>query len=130
MQEIIGEIIEYGDVEAEVMITNKPLLFNWVDINTGVVNQEDSEMNGKSVTGKILVVPCFKANIDMWRLYGLCKKGLGPVGLISPRVADDYMIVGAILSKLPFIHKVDTEKIKNLQDGQRVKIIGNRVLIP
>jgi predicted aconitase with swiveling domain len=126
---IYGQSVVAGDVDGELLITRKPLLFNWVDMDTAIVNQADSELNGKCLTGKVLIVPCFKANIDMWRYAALCKKNLGPAAILTSQIADDYMIVGSILTKTPLIHLIDAGKLESLRDLQKVTIRGNAVIL-
>lgn len=128
VREFTGQTVVPGEVEGEILITSQPFYFNWVDLDTGLVSQAGNELDGKSVTGKILILPSFKANIDMWRLYRICRRGNGPLGLVTPRLADDYMIVGSILADLPLIHLVTPDPIKELQDGQRVKMVKDAVV--
>lgn len=122
VQKFTGQTIVPGEVEGEVLVTSQPFYFNWVDLDTGMVNQAGHQLDGKSVSGKILVVPSFKANIDMWVLYRICLRGNGPLGLITPRLADDYMVVGSTLANLPLIHLVVPNPIEVLSDGQRVRM--------
>lgn len=129
MQVFHGKSIVAGIAEGESLVTAQPLYFNWVDLETGEVRQAGSNLYKKSVTNKILIVPSFVCNIDMWKLYRICLHQKGPIGIITPLLSDDYMIVGSILVDLPLVHLVSPDPIASIREGQRVRIDNDTISV-
>ncbi len=127
MEELIGRIIYKGKTEAEALTTMQPISFyGGVDPNTGVVIEKGHELQGISVKGKILVFPQGKGStVGSYTLYRLKKNGAAPAGIVN-RECETIIAVGAIISEIPCVDKVDITKIKS---GSRVRIENDTVTI-
>ena len=127
MEQLKGRIIYKGKAEGEALTTKQPISFyGGVDPNTGVVIEKGHELQGQSVKGKILVFPQGKGStVGSYTLYRLKKNGAAPAGMIN-KECETIVAVGAIISEIPCVDKVDISKIKN---GDRLRVENDSVII-
>jgi uncharacterized protein len=127
MEQLKGRIIYKGKAEAEALVTSMPISFyGGVDPNTGVVIEKGHDLNGVSIKGKVLVFPQGKGStVGSYTLYRLKKNGVAPAAMIN-RETETIVAVGAIISEIPFVDKVDVSKFKS---GDRVSVEGDVVTI-
>jgi hypothetical protein len=125
MEQLKGRLISKGKGEGEALATSMPISFyGGVDPNTGIVIEKGHELQGQSVKGKILVFPTGKGStVGSYTLYRMKKDGTAPAGLIN-KECETVVAVGAIISEIPCVDKVDISKIKT---GAKV-IIENGVI--
>ena len=111
--EMKGRIIYRGEAESEALTTTQPISFyGGVDPNTGVVIEKGHELHGVSVKGKILVFPQGKGStVGSYTLYRLKKNSVAPAGMVN-RECETIIAVGAIISEIPCVDKVDISRIK------------------
>ena len=111
--ELKGRIISRGTVQEQALVTSMPISFyGGVDPNTGEVLEKGHELQGKSVKGKILVFPTGKGStVGSYTLYRLKKNGMAPAGIIN-RECETVVAVGAIISEIPCVDKIDISKIE------------------
>jgi len=127
MEQLRGRIIYKGKAEAEALATNQPISFyGGVDPNTGFVIEKGHELQGVSVRGKILVFPQGKGStVGSYTLYRLKKNGAAPAGMIN-RECETIIAVGAIISEIPCVDKVDISRIRT---GDKIQIENDTVSI-
>ncbi len=127
MEQLKGRIIYKGKAQGEALVTAMPISFyGGVDPNTGVVIEKGHELQGQSVKGKILVFPQGKGStVGSYTLYRMKKNGTAPAAMIN-RETETIVAVGAIISEIPFVDKIDVSKIKV---GDKISIDGETVLI-
>jgi len=127
MEQLKGRIIYKGTAEGEALVSEMPISFyGGVDPNTGIILEKGHQLNGQSVKGKILVFPQGKGStVGSYTLYRMKKNGTAPAGMIN-RECETIVAVGAIISEIPCIDKVEISKIKT---GDRVSIQGDTVNI-
>jgi predicted aconitase with swiveling domain len=127
MEQLKGRIIYKGKAEGEALVTSMPISFyGGVDPNTGVVLEKGHELQGQSVKDKILVFPQGKGStVGSYTLYRMKKNGTAPAGMIN-KECETIVAVGAIISEIPCIDKIDTSKIKT---GNKVSIENDTVSI-
>ena len=127
MEQLRGRIISRGKGEGEALTTTQPISFyGGVDPNTGIVIEKGHQLQGISVKGKILVFPQGKGStVGSYTLYRMKKNGVAPAGMIN-RECETVVAVGAIISEIPCVDKVDISKIKS---GDRVKIENGTVTL-
>ena len=123
MEQLKGRIIYKGKGEGEALVTSMPISFyGGVDPNTGNVIEKGHELQGQSIKGKILVFPQGKGStVGSYTLYRMKKNGTAPAGMIN-RECETIVAVGAIISEIPCVDKIDTSKIKTgdcvtIEDG-------------
>jgi predicted aconitase with swiveling domain len=127
MDRLKGRIIYKGKAQGEALVTTMPISFyGGVDPNTGIVLEKGHELQGVSIKGKILVFPQGKGStVGSYTLYRMKKNGTAPAAMIN-RETETIVAVGAIISEIPFIDKVDISKIKT---GNRISIENDAVVI-
>jgi predicted aconitase with swiveling domain len=127
MEQLKGRIIYKGKAEAEALVTNMPISFyGGVDPNTGVVLEKGHELQGQSVKGKVLVFPQGKGStVGSYTLYRMKKNGVAPAAMIN-RETETIVAVGAIISEIPFVDKIDVTKFKT---GDSIKLENDTVSI-
>jgi len=125
--ELKGRIIYKGKAEAEALVTSMPISFyGGVDPNTGVVIEKGHELQGISVTGKVLVFPQGKGStVGSYTLYRLKKNDVAPIAMIN-RECETIIAVGAIISEIPTVDKIDISKIKT---GNKVVVENETITI-
>ena len=125
MEQLKGRIIYKGKAEAEALVTTMPISFyGGVDPNTGIVLEKGHELQGQSIKGKILVFPQGKgSSVGSYTLYRMKKNGTAPAAMIN-RETETIVAVGAIISEIPFVDKIDVSKIKT---GDKVAIENENV---
>jgi predicted aconitase with swiveling domain len=125
--ELKGRIIFKGIGEGEALVTSQPMSFyGGVDPNTGEIIEKGHDLQGKSVKGKVLVFPTGKGStVGSYTLYRMKKNGTAPAGIIN-KECETIVAVGAIISEIPCVDKVDISKIET---GDRVHIENEVVTI-
>jgi predicted aconitase with swiveling domain len=125
--ELKGRIIYKGKSEGEALATTQPISFyGGVDPNTGTVIEKGHELQGQSVKGKVLVFPTGKGStVGSYTLYRMKKNGTAPAGIIN-RECETVIAVGAIISEIPCVDKIDISQIKT---GNRVRIENDTVTL-
>jgi predicted aconitase with swiveling domain len=127
MEQLTGRIIYKGKATGEALVTSMPISFyGGVDPNTGVVLEKGHELEGLSIKDKILVFPQGKGStVGSYTLYRMKKNGTAPIGMIN-KETETIVAVGAIISEIPFIDKIDTTKIKT---GNKISIENETITL-
>ena len=127
MEQLKGRIIYKGKAGGEALVTSQPISFyGGVDPATGVVIEKGHELQGQSVKGKILVFPTGKGStVGSYTLYRMKKSGTAPAGIINGE-CETVVAVGAIISEIPCVDKIDISKLKT---GDQVQIEKDSVSI-
>lgn len=125
--EIKGRVIKNGFAAGEALKTNEPIsFFGGVDPETGIVIEKGHELEGKTVSGKILVFPYGKGStVGSYILYRLKKNNKAPIGIIN-QYCEPIVAVGAIISNIPTVDKID---ISLVETGDYVEINKETVII-
>ena len=119
-----GRKISKGLAEGEVLKSTSPISFlGGIDPKTGVVMDKNSNAFGKSVKDKIFVFPMGKGStVGSYVIYQLKKNGTAPLAIIN-KEAETIVSVGAIISDIPMIDKIE---IDNIEEGKTVKVDGDK----
>ncbi len=127
MTELKGRKIRGGIAEGEALVTTQAIsFFGGVDPNTGKVQEKGHELEGKSISGKILVLPQGKGStVGSYAIYRMKKQGTAPLALVLSE-CESIVAVGAIISEIPCVDKIDIKKIKN---GQKITINGDKATV-
>jgi len=125
--ELKGRIISKGVVESEALVTTQPISFyGGVNPETSEILEKGHELQGKQIKGKILVFPTGKGStVGSYTLYRLKKGGVAPAGIINAE-CETVVAVGAIISEIPCVDKIDISKIST---GDTVRIENEVVTI-
>ena len=114
-------------MEAKALTTSQPISFyGGVDPETSEILEKGHELQGKYINGKILVFPTGKGStVGSYTLYRLKKGGVAPAGIINSE-CETVVAVGAIISEIPCVDKIDISKIET---GDTVRIENGSVTI-
>lgn len=120
-----GRVIKEGRAEGEALVSHDAIgFFGGVDPETGLVVEPGHELEGRSVSGKILIFPRGKGStVGSYTLYRLRKKGLAPAGIINTQ-SEAIVAVGAIIANIPMVDRIDISCIKT---GDEIAIKGDMV---
>lgn len=115
-----GRTISPGKVEAEALVSREPIgFYGGIDAQTGVVIEKDHELEGKKVSGKVLVFPFGKGStVGSYVIYGLKKNGVAPAAIVN-KETETIVATGAILAGIPCVDGID---IQNIESGDRLRV--------
>ena len=127
MEQLKGRLISKGNAQGEALVTCQPISFyGGVDPNTGIVLEKGHELQGQSVKGKILVFPTGKGStVGSYTLYRMKKNGNAPAGIIN-KECETVVAVGAIISEIPCVDKIDISKLKT---GDKLQLENDNVSV-
>ena len=116
----MGRKIFGGVAEGEVLATSEDISFyGGCDPETGVIVEKGHELEGQSVSGKILVFPTGKGStVGSYVLYALSKAGKAPLAIVN-QSTDPVVAVGCIISEIPTVDQINIEELKT---GQKVRV--------
>ncbi len=119
-----GRKIYQGQVEGEALVTAMGIsFFGGVDPETGQVVEKDHELEGQSISGKVLVFPTGKGStVGSYTLYRLKLAGLAPLAIINTE-CETITAVGCIISEIPCVDKIPIEQLKT---GTKVVVDGEQ----
>jgi predicted aconitase with swiveling domain len=118
-----GRKIYKGIVEAEAIVTKEGISFyGGVDPDTGKIVEVGHELEGESITGKVLVFPTGKGStVGSYTMYRMMKNKTAPAAIINKEI-DTIIAVGCIISEIPCVDKID---INNIKTGQNLVVDGS-----
>ncbi|MFA5049784.1 MAG: DUF126 domain-containing protein [Candidatus Micrarchaeia archaeon] len=120
---IYGRMISTGIVAGEVLISKDPISFlGGVDPKTGIVIERGHSIEGKCIADKILVFPRGKGStVGSYVMLQLRKNRVAPTGIINLE-AEPIIAVGAIISKIPMLDKLEKDPYEFLKDGTIIEL--------
>jgi predicted aconitase with swiveling domain len=118
-----GRKIYKGIAEGEAIVTKDGISFyGGVDPDTGKVVEVGHELEGQSITGKILVFPTGKGStVGSYTLYRMKKNNTAPAAIVNKQI-DTIIAVGCIISEIPCVDKIDVNLIRT---GQKLVVNGS-----
>ncbi|MFH1424930.1 MAG: DUF126 domain-containing protein [archaeon] len=119
-----GRTIVKGIAEGIALVSQEPISFyGGVDPDTGIVVEKGHALEGKELTGKILVFPQGKGStVGSYVIYALKKNGKAPAAIVC-RETETIVAVGAIIAEIPMVDKVD---ISGINSGDKLKVDGDQ----
>ena len=120
---LVGRKIYKGISEAEAIVTKDGISFyGGVDPDSGKVVEVGHELEGQSISGKVLVFPSGKGStVGSYTMYRMMKNHMAPAAIINKEI-DTIIAVGCIISEIPCVDKIDIDKIKT---GQKLIVNGS-----
>lgn len=122
-----GRKIFQGKAEGEALVTSMGISFyGGVDPESGVVVEKDHELEGQSISGKILVFPTGKGStVGSYTLYRLKLGGIAPVAIINSE-CETITAVGCIISEIPCVDKIPIDQLKT---GEKIVVDGEQATV-
>jgi len=123
LKHIKGRIISKGIGEGEAVVTNQPLSFlGGVDPQQGVIRDSKHELFGTSIVGTVLTFPQGKGStVGSYVMYQLKRNGKAPAAIINVS-SETIVAVGAIISNIPLIDKLDEDPIAAIKPRSHVLV--------
>lgn len=127
---ITGRIISSGKSKGPVLLSKDAISFlGGVDPKTGMIIEKGHSIEGKCISGTILVFPRGKGStVGSYVMLQLKKNGKAPAGIINLE-AEPIISVGAIISNIPMIDKLEKDPFSILKDGQTIELDANKGII-
>jgi predicted aconitase with swiveling domain len=119
---LIGRKIYKGIAEAKAIVTKDGISFyGGVDPDTGKVVEVGHELEGQTISGKVLVFPSGKGStVGSYTMYRMMKNKTAPAAIVNKEI-DTIIAVGCIISEIPCVDKIEIDKIKT---GQNLTVNG------
>lgn len=121
-----GRIVKSGHAKGEALVAREAM--GWlgsVDPKTGIVVEKGHSLEGKNISGRVLVFTTGKGStVGSYTIYALKKAGLAPAAIVCEE-SEPIVAVGAIISDIPMVDKIDISKINTgdiveIRDGEVV----------
>ncbi|SDV50727.1 aconitase X swivel domain-containing protein [Chitinasiproducens palmae] len=111
-----------GAFDGTSMVSTRPLsFFGDVEVQTGAIVTESSDLRGRRVSGRVLCLPFTHGSAGAWRvLQQLRTHGTAPLGIVVRDLPDPSVIQGAILAELPVLRLLVAADYDRLQEGARL----------
>lgn len=111
---LTGRIINSGIAQGQALVTHMGIsFFGGVDPETGIVVERGHELEGQSISGKVLIFPTGKGStVGSYTLYRLKKAGKAPVAILNAE-CETITAVGCIIAEIPCLDHLPVEKIPN-----------------
>ena len=122
---IRGHKVSQGKATGPALVSTAAISFlGGVDPNTGKIIEKGHPLYGKSVKGTVLVFPGGKGStVGSYLIYQLKKNGAAPAAMINLR-AEPIVAVGAIISDIPMVDRLEQDPVAVIRDGMVVTVDG------
>jgi len=122
--------ISEGKADGEVIVSKVSVCFYLLDPESGVVVEKNHDIEGKSIAGKVLVMPSGKGSsvVQADGLFKLAQNDKAPKAMIIEH-ADTVLVTGAIIMEIPMVHKVEDKFYKTVMDGDVVNLDADKGII-
>jgi len=119
-----GKGVVEGHIIGEALVSSMPISFlGGVDPLTGRVVEKGHDLEGECLAGRILCFPHGKGStVGSYVLLALKKRGLAPLAIVN-EVADQIVVVGAIIAQIPMVVGVD---LSALRTGDLLEVDGSK----
>jgi predicted aconitase with swiveling domain len=112
-----------GKAAGEAIVCHEPISFiGGVDPNTGYVIEKGHELEGKKITGKVLVYPTGKGSTGgSYRIYEMAYQKTAPVAFVLIQ-REAIVTVGCIMGDIPCIDGLEKDPTEVIKDGDFVEV--------
>jgi len=127
---IKGRAISSGKAGGEALVSNEAISFlGEVDTKTGIVVNPKHPLFRKSVAGKVLLFPRGRGStVGSYAIYQLKKNGKAPKAIVNEE-AEVIVAVGAIISGIPMVDKLERRGFKLIKSGSKVVVDGDKGIV-
>ena len=108
-----GRKIYPGTARGETLVTAMGIsFFGGVDPESGVIVERGHELEGQSISGKVLVFPSGKGStVGSYTLYRLRANGKAPAAIVNAE-CETITAVGCIIAEIPCVDHIPIEKLR------------------
>ncbi len=119
-----------GVAEGEALVSKDTICFYLTDPKTGIVREKGHQLEGKTVTGKVLVFPSGKASsaVQMDGLVKLLLNKAAPSAMIVKDV-EPVLVGSAVLTKIPLVDRLERDPFEAIHTGDIVKVDADKGIV-
>ena len=124
---IKARVISRGRAEGEAIVSRKSFSFlGDVDVETGKVVAEDSDIAGESIANKIFIFPSGRGStVGTYVLLRMKKAGTAPKAIINIE-SEAIIAVGAIIAGIPLLDRPDINVLDIVENEDFVRVHAER----
>jgi predicted aconitase with swiveling domain len=119
-----------GVGQGEALVSKDPICFYLTDPKTGTVREKGHQLEGKTVTGKVLVFSSGKASsaVQMDGLVKLLLNDKAPSAMIVKDV-EPVLVGTAVLTKIPLVDRLEKDPFEAIRTGDFVKVDADKGMV-
>ena len=116
------KILVKGKVKGQILKSQKPINFlGTVDKKTGIINDNNHDLFGKSIKDSVLVFPYgVGSSVGAYTIYSIKSNNSSPLAMICEKV-DLTVATGCALANIPLI-TISEEEFSNLTNGKEISL--------
>jgi len=121
--EVDCRVISRGKGRGPVLVSTEPLSFlGGVDPGTGRVIDQKHPLHGRSIRGKVLLIPGGKGStVGSYVIFQMAKNETAPVAIICLN-AEPIIATGAIMAGIPMVDRPSENLLGLLEDSMEVEV--------
>ena len=125
-----GRSVVSGRAQGSAMVTAQPIsFFGGLDSESGKVIERGHELEGKKVTGRVLVFPQGKGStVGSYVIYAMKKRGTAPAAMINVET-EPIIAVGCILAEIPLIDRINKDLIRTIKNGDHIQVFADKGIV-
>jgi len=124
--------ISEGVGEGEALVSTDALCFAMCEADTGCVLEQGHCLDGRSVAGKVLVMPTGKGSsvVQADGLYRLIMKGTAPVAVVI-ETPEPVLVSTIIAMEVPLVDEVDPAFYDEVEEGDHISVdaVAGRIVV-
>jgi len=126
MHPLKGVGVVGGVARGKAMVSATGIAFNLgVDETTGIVIEAGHELERQCIAGRVLVFPGGKgSSAGSFSLLQLASRGLAPCAIVNVQT-DAVVAAGAVLAKVPLVHRLVVDPLTEIHDGDLIEVNGD-----
>jgi len=130
MELVRGRKISGGTAEGLALVSHEAIsFFGGVNPDTGVITEKGHELEGTTVKDRVLVFPNGKGStVGSYTLYRMKRNGVAPRAIINVE-CEPIVAVGAIISEIPTVDRLERDPLTLFQSGRRLKVDADRSVV-
>ena len=121
-----GRTVSRGKATGPALVSKDAISFlGGVDPKTGTVIEKGHALYGRNVKGTVLIFPGGKGStVGSYVIYQLKKNGVAPAAIIN-KSSEPIVAVGAIISGIPMVDRLEIDPTMSIKDGDSVAVDGD-----
>ncbi|NLU04239.1 MAG: DUF126 domain-containing protein [Methanothermobacter sp.] len=121
--EVDCRVISRGKGRGPVLVSTEPLSFlGGVDPGTGRVIDQKHPLHGRSMKGKVLLIPGGKGStVGSYVIFQMAKNEPAPAAIICLN-AEPIIATGAIMAGIPMVDRPSEDLLGLLEDSMEVEV--------
>ncbi|MEA1908052.1 MAG: DUF126 domain-containing protein [Euryarchaeota archaeon] len=124
---VMGHAVSKGVASGKVLISKTPISFlGGIDPETGIIMEKDHPKKGVSIADRVFIFPHGKGStVGSYVIYSLEKNNVAPCAMIN-LAAETIVAVGAIISGIPLVDRLEQDPFAIFHDGDYVEVDGTK----